>query len=504
MPQILHDTDIPPADQDLDLERKLSENMKFFERVLGFNVSFDMIKREMNIAGHDMVFLYVNGFVKDNILDLVIRNMTSLKREALAVDALEKLFHTHIAHVQVSRKKKTNQIITSILSGETVLLVDGFAEALIIDARNYPARSPGEPELERVVRGSRDGFVETLVVNTVLTRRRIRDPRLRMETMKVGKRSKTDVCVAYIQDVADPGMVDEIKKRLQKIDVDGLPMAEKSVEEFITERNRYNPYPVVRYTERPDVAAIHLFEGHVLVFVDTSPSVMVTPATIFHHVQHAEEFRENPTVGMYVRWVRFAGILASLFLIPLWVLFTLIHREWLPANLAFMGPEQIGAIPIILQFLLADIGIDMMRMAAIHTPTPLATAMGLIAAVLIGDIAVKVGLFTPETILYLAVAAIGMFSTPSYELSMANRLARTFFILATALLDWYGLVAAVILWFVLLARTKSITRPYLWPLVPFNFKAMWEILIRTPMQYKNQRPAIVHPQDKDRQPNGAK
>lgn len=501
MPQILHNTDIPPADQDLNLEKKLSENLKFFEQVMGFDISFDMIKRELHIAGHDMVMLYVNGFVKDNILDLVLRHMSSLKREQLAVDTVEKLFSTHIPHVQVAKKKKTNEIITSILQGETCLLIDGFAEALILDARSYPSRTPGEPELERVVRGSRDGFVETLVQNTVLTRRRIRDPRLRMETMKIGKRSKTDVCVAYIQDVADKGMVEEVKKRLQKIDIDGLPMGEKSVEEFITDRNQWNPYPVVRYTERPDVAAIHLFEGHVLVYVDTSPSVMITPATIFHHVQHAEEFRENPTVGLYVRWVRFAGIIMSLFLIPLWVLFTLIHREWLPAPVGFMGPEEVGAIPIILQFILADIGIDMMRMAAIHTPTPLATAMGLIAAVLIGDIAVKVGLFTPETILYLAVAAIGMFATPSYELSMANRLARMFFILATALLDWYGLIGSVVLWIVLLARTKSITRPYLWPLFPFNFKAMWEVLIRTPMQYKNQRPAIVNPQDADRQPN---
>jgi stage V sporulation protein AF len=501
MPEILTNTDIPPSDQDLHLVRKLSENMKFFERALGIGQSYDMITREMVFGGHTCMFLYVNGFIKDYILDDVIRSLSHLKREQLAVDAFDKMFDTYISHIQVEKVNKTNKIITAILSGQTAMLIDGYDHAFLIDARIYPGRTPQEPELERVVRGSRDGFVETLVQNTVLTRRRIRDPRLRMETMQIGKRSKTDVCVAYLQDVADEELVKEIKKRLDEIDVDGLPMAEKSLEEWITRRNNWNPYPVVRYTERPDVAATHLLEGHVLIYVDTSPSVMITPTTFSHHVQHAEEFRENPSSGAYIRLIRFGGIFASLFLVPLWILFTLIHREWLPAPLSFLGPNDVGAIPIILQFLLADLGIDMMRLAAIHTPSPLATAMGLIAAVLIGDVAVKVGLFAPETILYLAVAAIGTFATPSYELSMANRLTRMVFIFAVALFDWIGLLVVSVLWFVMLARMKSITRPYLWPLVPFNGKALWEIIIRTPIQYKNQRPAIVRPKDKDRQPN---
>ncbi|MGZ4032455.1 MAG: spore germination protein [Tumebacillaceae bacterium] len=475
--------------------------MKFFERVLGIGQSFDMVKREVTIAGSDCAFIYVNGFVKDNILDDVMRYLATIKREQVAVDTLQKLFNQYMAHIQVEMVDKTNKIFTAILSGQTAFLIDGYSQAILIDARSYPGRSPGEPEMERVVRGSRDGFVETMVMNTVLTRRRIRDPRLRMEAMQIGKRSKTDVCVAYIEDVADMSLVEEIKERLQKIDVDGIPMAEKSVEEWITQRNRFNPYPVVRYTERPDVAAIHLLEGHVLIYVDTSPSVMITPATYFHHVQHAEEFRENPVVGAYVRWVRFLGIFASLFLIPLWILLTLDHRDWLPAELTFLGPEKLGAIPIILQFLMAEIGIDMMRMAAIHTPTPLATAMGLVAAVLIGDIAVKVGLFSPEVILYLAVSAIGMFATPSYELSMANRLSRMVFIIAVGLFSWQGLLIAVASWLILLIRMKSITRPYFWPLVPFNWNALAFILVRSPIQYENKRPSFTHPKDSDRQPN---
>jgi len=503
MPEILQHTDIPPSQQDLELGKRLGENLKFFERSIGLGESYDVVKREMTFGGQEFCFLYINGFIKDNVLDDILRSLSHLKREQLAVDAMDRLFETYCSHIQVEKTKKTSDIVTAVLSGQTAVLIDGSDFALLIDARQYPVRSPGEPELERVVRGSRDGFVETLVQNTILTRRRIRDPRLRFENMKIGHRSKTDVVIAYLQDVADDGIVEEIKKRLGKIDVDGLPMAEKSVEEWLTKRNNWNPYPLVRYTERPDVAAVHLLEGHVLVYVDTSPSVMITPATFFHHLQHAEEFRENPATGAFVRWVRFFGILMSLFLVPIWILLTLVHRDWLPADLAFLGPEEVGAIPIIIQFMLADLGIDFMRMAAIHTPTPLATAMGLIAAVMIGDIAVKVGLFAPETILYLAVAAIGQFATPSYELSMANRLSRLFFMIGVALFDWYGLAAAIGLWLFLLIRTRSINRPYMWPLVPFSPKALLEILIRTPMQYKNNRPAFLKPKDKDRQPNRA-
>lgn len=501
MPEIDTDTNIPPADQELPLDRKLSENLKFFEQVLGIGQSFDMIKREVSFAGHDMCLLYINGFVKDDILDELLRNLSQVKREQLAVDTFDKLFKTYLPHIQVEQVDKSNKIFTAILSGQSCLLVDGYEVAFLIDARSYPARTPSEPELERVVRGSRDGFVETLVQNCVLTRRRIRDPRLRMEAMQIGARSKTDVCVTYLQDVADISLVEEIKRRLRDIEIDGLPMSEKSIEEFLIRKNRFNPYPVVRYTERPDVAAIHLLEGHVLIYVDTSPSVMITPATLFHHVQHAEEYRENPVVGAYTRWIRFAGIIGSMFLIPLWILFTLIHREWLPAQLEFLGPETVGAIPIILQFLFAEIGIDLMRMAAIHTPTPLATAMGLVAAVLIGDIAVKVGLFSPETILYLAVSAVGTFATPSYELSMANKLFGMIFIFAVGLFDWIGLVIAIGLWVVLLATTKSINRPYLWPVLPFNGKALLNVIVRAPIREKKARPSIVHPQDKDSQPN---
>ena len=199
-------------------------------------------------------------------------------------------------------------------------------------------------------------------------------------------------------------------------------MSDKTIEEFIV-RQGYNPYPLVRYTERADVAATHLLEGHVLIYVDTSPSVIITPATIFHHMQHAEEYRQSPAVGTLIRWVRFLGIFVSVFLLPVWLLFVL-EPTLLPDKLEFIGPNEHTNIPIVIQIFISDIGIEFLRMAAVHTPTPLSTAMGLIAAVLIGQIAIDVGLFVPEVILYASVATVGTFVTPSFELGVANKIAR--------------------------------------------------------------------------------
>ena len=231
-----------------------------------------------------------------------------------------------------------DELVDQVLSGLIVIVVDGTPIGIVVDVRSYPGRQPEEPDTEKVVRGSRDGFVENIIVNTAITRRRIRDERLRFEMLKVGERSKADIAIGYIEDIADPGLIEIVRKELNSIKIDGLTMSDKTIEEFIV-RQGYNPYPLVRYTERADVAATHLLEGHVLIYVDTSPSVIITPATIFHHMQHAEEYRQSPAVGTLIRWVRFFGIFVSLFLLPVWLLFVL-EPTLLPDKLEFIGPNE--------------------------------------------------------------------------------------------------------------------------------------------------------------------
>ncbi|NLI90884.1 MAG: spore germination protein [Peptococcaceae bacterium] len=486
------------AETNVAISKNYEENIDYLNKKLGVPESFDIIVRKMNVGGKKIAIYSVNGLVGRPASNLILETFEEIERSELVVNALDKL-KSKIVDLQVSEVESMDEVLYFVLSGTMAILIEGKTEAIIVDVRTYPARMPEEPDIERVTRGSRDGFTETLVFNTNLIRRRLRDPGLRMKLVKAGSRSKTDVCIAYIEDITNPKMVDYIEKEIKNIKIDGIPMAEKTVEEFILGSKYWNPFPRVRYTERPDVAAIHLLEGNVVILVDTSPSVIIAPCTFWHHVQHAEEYRQEPVVGAYLRWVRFVAILASMFLLPLWLAFAL-NPQFLPHSLQFIGVEKSAKVGLLFQAITGDIAIDMLRMAAIHTPSPLATALGLIAVFMMGDVAIKVGFFTPEVIMYLSIAAVGTFATPSYELAQANRLVRIFLVLAAGLFNFWGLGIGVLLVFILLWRTNSFGVPYLWPLIPLDFKALKTILVRNPVPIANQRPSILKSKDRIRQP----
>lgn len=481
----------------MEFGRDMEALKEILKKEIGYGENFDIVLREMTFANKNTAFLCVNGFAKDEVLTDVLKQLSLVRSHPERKMDCQMFKQFMIPHVQVELSQTMKAVIAKVLAGTTAMFVEGEQSALLIDAKRLPSRGIEEPSLERVVRGSRDGFVETLMMNAALLRRRIRDPQLKLEMTQVGRRSLTDVCVTYIADIADPQLIAAIKQKLDTIDIDGLPMSEKQLDEWLMNKG-WNPYPQVRYTERPDVVANHLMEGHVAIMVDTSPSVMIMPATFFHFVQHAEEYRQTPFMGTYLRWVRFLGIFASLFMLPLWFLLVK-HPEFKPALLAFIGPQKMGKLPIIMQFIFAEIGVDLMRMAAVHTPTPLATAMGLIAAILIGDIAVQTGLFVNEVILYMAVAAIGMFATPSYELGLANRAVRIILLLAVALFGVKGFLISTTLFIIYLTLQNSYHAPYFWPLIPFHPKAMFNILFRRPVQTQSERLNLTKPIDHTRQ-----
>jgi stage V sporulation protein AF len=476
---------------------QVEENKTYLNEKLGIGVGFDIGVHDFYIGGTRLLLYYINGFADSNIITQIMRDLNDLRDRDMRNELFDHLYYKYIPFFQLAKVATTDEFIDKLLVGQVGLVIDNSAEAILIDAKVFPTRSPQEPDTERIVRGAHDGFTEALVPNAVLTRRRIRDEKLRFEVMQIGERTKTDVAICYIKDIANPDLVDTLRNRLQNIQIDGIPMGEKSVEEFIIGKN-YNPFPLVRYTERPDVAAVHLLEGHVLIYVDNSPSVIITPATYFHHVQHAEEYRQTPVVGAYLRWVRFFGIFASVFLLPLWLLLVM-NPSLIPDSLHFIGIKQKGSIPLLVQFLLAELGLDLMRMAAIHTPSPLSVAMGLLAAILVGDTAIKVGLFAPEVILYLSLAAVGMYATPSYELGLANRLVRIFLILMVGFFSTTGLMIGFLAVLIGLAATRSLETPYLWPFIPFDYKAFKDIMVRMPVPMKNKRPSIVRSQNSTRQ-----
>jgi stage V sporulation protein AF len=484
--------------RDERLPEKLEDFRRMLEEEIGLGESLDVILREMTFGDRRTALFCLNGFGKDIVLTDVLSRLSYVTPEQVNGHTLHALFNLYIPALQVEKETSFDNMLLAVMSGSSALFIEYEGAALMIDAKNFPARGPEEPPTERVVRGSRDGFVETLMVNVTLVRRRLRDKGLRYEIIKVGRRTQTDVCIAYIDDIVDKELVASLRDKIRTIDVDGLPMGDKQLEEATVKRG-WSPYPLVRYSERPDVVASHLLEGNVAVFVDTTPSVMILPTTYFDLVQHAEENRQTPLIGTYLRWVRFAGIFASMFLLPLWFLFVT-KPELKPPALDFIGPVDPGHLPILFQFLLAEIGVDLLRMAAVHTPAPLATAMSLISAILIGDIAVKTGLFINEVILYMAVAAIGMFATPSYELGLANRLVRLLLIIVVALFKLPGFIIACTLLLIYLALERSFNRPYLWPFIPFDAKALLNVIFRLPFLYQRLRPNLLRTRDRDKMP----
>ncbi|PWU68519.1 spore germination protein [Gracilibacillus dipsosauri] len=478
------------------LSHDYDENIQYIHDYLAVDKSFDLIQLNLHYAGRRMSLFLIDGLIKDEMLHYLMKFLALLDEEELEENPLEQLMQRFIPYVEIDTETDLNKTANLVLGGPSALVVEGLDKIILIDARTYPVRSPSEPDLERVVRGSRDGFVETIIFNTALTRRKVRDRSLRMEYTSIGRRSKTDICICYLADIADEKKVEALKAHLEKIDTDGLPMAEKTIEEYLSGKT-WNPYPTIRYTERPDTAAAHLYEGHILIIVDGSPSVMITPATFWHHLQHAEEYRQKPFIGVYLRLVRFLAVFASLFILPFYYLVST-TTNLLPEMLHFIGPKEIGLIPLIYQFILAEVGVDVLRMAAIHVPSSLATALGLVSAILIGQIAVEVGLFSNEVILYLAIAVMGTFATPSYEFSLANRIIRIFLLIITAIFGVKGFVISITCYLLYLIHLKTFYVGYFWPFIPFNLQAFLNVLIRRPVPHNHSRPSFLHPKDPDR------
>jgi stage V sporulation protein AF len=477
------------------LFQSMNEGEEWFYTCFGKDKTFDATVRSLHLWDMPALLLYINGLIDGDSITTLLTEMQGRNESAEELSDGGERFLSFFPYHAVSNVKDKDELLTAILSGQAAFITpDGYA--FTIDIRNYPGRQPEEPDNEKVVRGSRDGFTENLITNTALVRRRLRTEDLRFEMHKVSMNGKTDVAITYMQGAASEEHLSYIRERMDAIHHDGLTMTDKSLEEFLF-KQRFHPMPFVRFTERPDICAAHLLEGHIAIIVDTSPSVILVPAPIFHHLQHAEEYRQAPLSGTIIRILRLFAAVMSLVLLPFWYLLAT-HQHYLPDFLSYIGPNDTGEIPLLVQLLIADGGIEVLRMAAIHTPTPMSTAMGLVAAIVIGQVAIDVGLFTPEVVLYVAVSAIFTFSIPSYELSLTTKIFRVCILLSTALLGAPGFFLSVAVLFYYLCSLKPMGVPYLWPAVPFFPKAMLQVIIRFPMTGDDPRPFITDSPNRDR------
>ncbi|MBQ3064528.1 MAG: spore germination protein [Clostridia bacterium] len=454
-----------------------ADNVALFRETLRVAESFDILEKRLKIGEGEITLFYLDGMIKDGALQKLFMHLLSLK--ALP-DTAEEFLVSSMPYVESEVSRTGDTLVTMMLSGAAILFGSTFgAEGLVIDVRTYPARETAEPENDRVMRGPRDGFVETLVFNTALIRRRIRDTALTMHYQSVGTASKSDIVVCYMADRAKPALVARIKNKLKALKTDALTMGHQSLAESLIQTKWYNPFPKIRYTERPDVAAAHLLEGSVIVLLDNSPAAMILPTAIFDFLQETGDFYLPPLTGSYLRLVRHAVFWLTLFLTPLWFL-AVLNPTALPAWLAFVLPKERGELPIYLQLLLAEFVIDGLRMASMNTPDMLTNSLSVVGGLILGDFAVQVGWLIPEVILYMAFVAIANFTQTSFELGYALKFMRIMLLTLTAFFNVWGFAAGVLLIILLIATNKTVdgTRSYLYPLIPFSGKALLSLFVR--------------------------
>lgn len=458
------------------LDPKISVSEPHLRQALCVDGSFDLIARPVMLCARRAVFFLVDGFVKDELFERILEFFYRLTPEAFT--SPEAFLASGVPYCEAALEGDEDALITAVLSGQTVLLIDGFDRALALDIRTYPQRSTAEPEKDKTFRGSRDGFVETMVLNCALIRRRVRTPALRFETVQVGTLSKTDVTLCYISGMADPKLLEKLRDKLSQTTVPALNMNQESLAEVLLPHKWYDPLPRFKYTERPDSTAAQILEGDVAILVDNAPSAMLLPTSIFDIMEEANDYYFPPVTGTYLRMTRFIVLLLMLLLTPTWLLL-IRNPEWVPAWLGFIGLQESPFVPVFFQLLILEIGIDGLKLAALNTPNMLTTSLSIIAGVIVGDFAVQSGWFSAEPMLYMALVAIGGYNQPSWELDYAFKFMRVFLLIAVVLFDLWGFIGALVLEFVILVRSRTFDGgSYLYPLIPFDWKVLRKKLFR--------------------------
>ena len=464
----------------------LSDNIEKMRDMLPVGVSADVVEKKTSIGGKDCCFYFIEGLTDGGTTERILSFLIGIDRKTMeGFDSAGEFADKYFPYTEIGTSDRFDEICSGILSGFTAFFIDGYDSALLADLRNYPSRNVKEPDKEKTLVGARDGFVETIVMNTALIRRRVRDAGLIFEVGKVGIRSKTDIAVGYIKGKADPALVENLKEKIKNIKVESISMGQESVLELIFEKSRINPFPKVKYTERPDVAAANLLEGKIVLIVDNTPSCIILPTYFFDFVQQVEDFYFPPVVGGYIRTIRNLFFFLTLILLPVW-LFLINHDDVIPEWLSVVRISNRNSIPVIIQIFILEFAIDGLRIASVNTPDSLSSSLGIIGALILSEFAIDTGWFDTDTILYMSVVAIASFAQPSIELAYAVKFMRLFLLLATQFFGLAGLIGGWLVSVIVLASNKTLgEKSYIYPLYPFNWKDFKKIILRKRLNSDN-------------------
>lgn len=454
------------------------------DELLGVGRSFDMVGRSLSIAGRRARLWVVNGYANDATLERVIAAWQDIA-DLAEIDSLEAFLRRYVSVSEAEVEQEPDKAITAVLSGMTLLLLEGLEGFALLDTKTFPLRTIQEPDTSKVLRGSHDGFVESIMKNAALLRRRIRDPQLTLEGMEVGGRSHASVALCYLADKVDGELLSQLRQKLRDMEVNSLSMGQESVAEAISPRQWWNPFPKTRYTERPDVACASIMEGDIVLMIDNTASVMLFPCTLFRFAEEINDYYFPPLVGTYLQLVRLAVLFMTLFVTPLWYLLVK-SPERLHEGLHFLLIEDVYFVPLIVQLFLVELIIDVLKLASLNTPNVLSNSFSMLGALILGDFAVQARWLVPEVLVYMAFVAVANYAQHSYEMGYAVKLCRMALLLLSWLLDWWGFAAGVVGVAALLASTRPLVgKGYLYPLFPFNGRDLRTLLHRRPISRRN-------------------
>lgn len=466
---------------------KYQHYLEHFAGQLPLGEAFDLVERHIVIGGRPGRLYFVDGLSDSEKMQHLFNFLMSVPAADMeTVDTADQFMAKLFPFIKSSATDDIDLAVKFLYSGLSPVILDGFDKIIIADTRRYPQRSVEEPDKEKTLRGAKDGFTENLMENLGLIRRRIRDNRLIFKNYVVGEKSRTDVALCYMKGVCDQPMVDKIGKALSSIVIDSVSIGDQTVvEQLIIEMSgrkrklRLNPFPKVRYTQRPDIIAAHLTEGKVAIVVDNTPTVILIPVGIFDFTQDVDDYYFPLLTGNYLRLLRIFNMLVILFLTPVYLL--IVEGDIPPPlDMDFITPKDPFALPVFWQFILLEIAIDGLRLASLNTPDSLGMSLSVIGALILGEFSVSSGWFIPQTILMMAVVSLASFTQPSIELSYGIKFIRVLMLIGAMAASYWGLAAAFVLGLLQVAFTKTLSgHSYLYPLYPFNWKSLKKLIFRT-------------------------
>lgn len=452
-------------------------NLQIISDALRSEQSFDLVKRDLIIAERKAALFFIDGLLKDDITEKILEFFYKKIKSENFKSALY-FAQSAVPYVEVEVTSDLKKICTDVLSGISALIIEDFTEVILLDTRTYPQRSTSEPDNDKVLRGSRDGFVETLINNTALIRRRIRDTNLTVKAYSVGTQSHTDIAVIYMENKVDKKLLANLDKRLKAIDVPSLTMNQQSLVEALYKNLWYNPFPKVKHTERPDTTASAILDGNIVILVDNAPSALLLPTSIFDVLEEADDYYFPPVTGTYLKLARYFITIVTVLITPLWLL-ALQNPDYCPEFFRFVLLDEPQNIPVFWQLILMEVGIDGLRLAALNTPNSLTTPLSIIGAIALSEFAVESGWVSMDAILYMALVTVANFTQPNFELSYSFKFCRVLLLVLTYIFNVWGFIIAFIINLVLLCTNRTLSsKSYLYPLVPFNGKEFLRKILR--------------------------